>query len=100
MRPVSWVVVQKDFHDLVVSTYGRGFYILDDITPLEQQAKAKSDATAVLSEPRAVYRFMRGGQALHGLFAQDRAEGASRTRDPHSRWASRYANCVSARKPA
>ena len=34
--PVTWVVVQKDSHDLVVSTYGRGLYILDDITPLEQ----------------------------------------------------------------
>ncbi|MGH9781129.1 MAG: WD40/YVTN/BNR-like repeat-containing protein, partial [Candidatus Acidiferrales bacterium] len=35
---VSWAVVQKQFHDLVVSTYGRGLYILDDITPLEQMA--------------------------------------------------------------
>ena len=31
-------MVQKRFHDLVVSTYGRGIYILDDITPLEQMA--------------------------------------------------------------
>ncbi|HEU4981147.1 MAG TPA: hypothetical protein VFT88_00580, partial [Acidobacteriaceae bacterium] len=30
--PVTWTVVQKRFHDLVVSTYGRGYYILDDIT--------------------------------------------------------------------
>ena len=37
--PVTWAVVQKNFHDLVVSTYGRGLYILDDITPLEQMAK-------------------------------------------------------------
>ena len=37
--PVSWAVVQKQFHDLVISTYGRGIYILDDITPLEQMAK-------------------------------------------------------------
>jgi len=34
--PVSWIAVQPRFHDLVVSTYGRGFYILDDIGPLEQ----------------------------------------------------------------
>jgi photosystem II stability/assembly factor-like uncharacterized protein len=34
--PVSWITVQPRFHDLVVSTYGRGFYILDDISPLEQ----------------------------------------------------------------
>src|SRR5574340_693754 len=32
---VSWIVVQKNYHDLVVSTYGRGFYILEDLTPLE-----------------------------------------------------------------
>jgi hypothetical protein len=29
--PVTWVVVQPKFHDLVVSTYGRGLFILDDI---------------------------------------------------------------------
>src|SRR5436309_13501893 len=34
--PVSWLTVQPRFHDLVVSTYGRGLYILDDISPLEQ----------------------------------------------------------------
>ncbi len=42
--PVTWAVVQKDFHDLVISTYGRGLYIFDDITPLEQMAKNHSDA--------------------------------------------------------
>ena len=62
--PVTWAVVQKEFHDLVVSTYGRGLYILDDITPLEQLAKAHSDAAAVLFEPRSAYRFTRGGQAI------------------------------------
>ena len=34
--PVYWLTVQPHFHDLVVATYGRGFYILDDLTPLEQ----------------------------------------------------------------
>ncbi|MGA8636752.1 MAG: hypothetical protein WB593_01585, partial [Candidatus Sulfotelmatobacter sp.] len=62
--PVSWAVVQKDFHDLVISTYGRGLYILDDITPLEQLAKNHSDAAVILFEPRHTYRFTRGGQAL------------------------------------
>ena len=32
--PVSGIVVQEHFNDLVISTYGRGFWILDDITPL------------------------------------------------------------------
>jgi hypothetical protein len=60
--PVSWLVVQKQFHDLVVSTYGRGFYILDDITPLEQMAKENTETSVRLFTPRASYRFMRGGR--------------------------------------
>ena len=62
--PVSWAVVQKEFHDLVISTYGRGLYILDDITPLEQMAKNHSDAAVVLFEPRPSFRFTPNGQAM------------------------------------
>ena len=62
--PVTWAVVQRSFHDLVISTYGRGLYILDDISPLEQMAKGKSEAPVVLFEPRQTYRFTRGGKAL------------------------------------
>jgi len=62
--PASWAVVQKEFHDLVVSTYGRGLYIFDDITPLEQMAKAHSDAAVIFFEPRPAYRFTRGGEAM------------------------------------
>ncbi len=54
--PVTWTVVQKRFHDLVVSTYGRGFYILDDITPLEQMAKQASTPDVRLFAPRQSYR--------------------------------------------
>jgi photosystem II stability/assembly factor-like uncharacterized protein len=61
---VSWAVVQRNFHDLVVSTYGRGLYILDDITPLEQMAQKPSDAPIRLFEPRATYRFVHNGRAF------------------------------------
>jgi photosystem II stability/assembly factor-like uncharacterized protein len=61
---VSWAVVQKRFHDLVVSTYGRGFYILDDISPLEQMAREQSQASVRLFTPRTSYRLTRGGRAL------------------------------------
>jgi len=30
--PVYWFAVQDHFHDLAIATYGRGFWILDDIT--------------------------------------------------------------------
>ncbi len=61
----TWVVVQKQFHDLVVSTYGRGFYILDDITPLEQMAgQPASQADTELFASRAAYRFIHNGRAF------------------------------------
>lgn len=62
--PVSWAVVQKQFHDLVVSTYGRGLYILDDITPLEQMAKDSSDAPVRFFAPRPAYRITKRGRAF------------------------------------
>lgn len=62
--PVTWAVVQKKFHDLVISTYGRGLYILDDITPLEQMARQRSEAPIVLFQPRETYRFVKGGAAM------------------------------------
>jgi photosystem II stability/assembly factor-like uncharacterized protein len=63
--PVSWIVVQKQAHDLVVSTYGRGLYIMEDITPLEQGAMDGAlDAPAKLIKPRPAYRLVRGGRAI------------------------------------
>ena len=63
--PVSWIVVQKQAHDVVVSTYGRGFYIMEDITPLEQGLMEPNAATetAKLVTPRPAYRIVRGGRA-------------------------------------
>ncbi len=61
--PVSWAVVQKRFHDLVVSTYGRGIYILDDITPLEQMAQGVgSDTSVSLFKPRPIIEIVGGGR--------------------------------------
>ena len=58
--PVSWLTVQDHFHDLVVATYGRGFYVVDDITPLEQLTPAIRAAPAHLFAPRPAYRFLVG----------------------------------------
>jgi photosystem II stability/assembly factor-like uncharacterized protein len=55
--PVYWLEVQPHFNDLVVATYGRGFWILDDVTPI-QQLDARSLADPVyLFQPRPAYRF-------------------------------------------
>ena len=61
--PVSWVVVQKQAHDLVLSTYGRGFFIMHDITPLEQGVMDSSETAAQLVAPRPAYRDPRAPQA-------------------------------------
>jgi photosystem II stability/assembly factor-like uncharacterized protein len=55
--PVYWLTVQEQFHDLVVATYGRGFWILDDVTPLEQLTDAVRGSAFHLFEPRPAYRF-------------------------------------------
>ena len=60
--PVHWLTVQEDFHDLVVATYGRGFYILDDLTPLEQLTREVSEAPAHLFTPRPAFRFRKVAQ--------------------------------------
>jgi len=62
--PVSWVVVQKQFHDVVVSTYGRGLYVLDDITPLEQAGPPTTEAAPHFYPPRPAYRWTQRGRAL------------------------------------
>jgi photosystem II stability/assembly factor-like uncharacterized protein len=55
--PVYWLAVQERFHDLAVATYGRGFWILDDITALEQFMAEIGAAKAHLFAPRDAYRF-------------------------------------------
>ncbi len=62
--PVTWAVVQKQFRDLVISTYGRGIYILDDITPLEQMAQKTADEAVRLFAPRETFRLFPNGGAV------------------------------------
>ncbi len=54
---MSGIVVQEHFNDLVISTYGRGFWIMDDITPLQQLTPQVLAADAHLFTPRPAYRF-------------------------------------------
>ena len=59
---VSWIVVPKLWHDVVVSTYGRGIFILKDIAPLERAGEI-ADADVVLYPPHPGYRQARTGRA-------------------------------------
>ncbi len=53
--PVHWLTVQERFSDLVAATYGRGFWILDDISPLRDWSAAP--AGVHLFAPREAWRF-------------------------------------------
>ena len=55
--PVYYLAIQKNFRDLVIATYGRGFYILDDITPIRAWSKELVKNKIELLAPRNAYRF-------------------------------------------
>jgi len=59
--PVTWIAPQVQYHDVVVSTYGRGIFVLRDITTLEQPEKTA--AAEVLYAPRTGVRQARSGSA-------------------------------------
>ena len=55
--PVYWLEIQERFDDLVVGTYGRGYYIMDNISPLREYDLDAKDKEAHLFSLRQVYRF-------------------------------------------
>ena len=62
--PVHWIEVQEHFDDLVVATYGRGIWILDDVTPLRAIARGLSTDGPELLPPRVTYRFRTRGAPM------------------------------------
>lgn len=62
--PVHWIEVQEHFDDLVVATYGRGIWILDDMTPLRAIARGLSTNGPELLPPRVTYRFRTRGAPM------------------------------------
>src|SRR5208283_5336840 len=52
--PVHDLVVKDD--DLAIATHGRGFWVLDDLTPLRKLAPTDADTAVKLYPPRPAYR--------------------------------------------
>ncbi len=50
--------------DLVIATHGRGFWVLDDLTPLHQLTDEVARARRHLFRPRDVYRLRASGPAI------------------------------------
>ncbi len=62
--PVSWIVVEPRYHDVVLSTYGRGLWVMRDITRLEQADQAPPVGSATyLYRPHDGFRMPRSGTA-------------------------------------
>ena len=57
--PIYGITVQRNFRDLVLATYGRGVYILDDITPIREFSEAVQASDAHLFSLRPAYRFQK-----------------------------------------
>ncbi|HSM03120.1 MAG TPA: hypothetical protein VK858_00785 [Longimicrobiales bacterium] len=55
--PVYWLTVQPHFHDLVVGTYGRGYWILDNITGLRALDADLMAREAAVVRPLPAWRF-------------------------------------------
>ena len=74
--------MQKRENDLVLGTFGRGFYVLDDYSPLREVTPEALAREAELFPLRRVYRFdeLTYPQAAWGNY--DDAESAVR-RDVH-----------------
>jgi photosystem II stability/assembly factor-like uncharacterized protein len=65
--PVYGIAVQERFGDLVLATYGRGFWILDDLTALRNFGGGAAPAEAQLLPPRPTYR-LRPVEAPYAAF--------------------------------
>lgn len=63
VTPVHDLVVKED--DLVIATHGRGFWVLDDISPIQQAAKVRAGAVTLFT-PRDAYRVQWGGGGGRG----------------------------------
>ncbi len=61
VTPVHDMQIKKDVKDLVIATHGRGFWVLDDLTPLYQMSDSVEKANYWLYQPNVAIR-LDGGQ--------------------------------------
>lgn len=54
--PYRWIALQERYGDLVAGTYGRGFWILDDLTPLREATVKTASSKVHLFSLRDTYR--------------------------------------------
>ena len=79
--PMYWLDIPEHYNDLVIGTYCRCIWILDDITPLQQITADLTKAKAHLFAPKPAYRFRPVTSNMQFFpepsFGKDPAYGAS-----------------------
>lgn len=64
--PVHDIVIHPRANDLIVGTHGRGIFVLDDLTPLEQLAAAATGQLALFQPGTATIQNTHAGMRLPG----------------------------------
>ena len=65
--PMYWIDIQEHFNDLVIGTYGRGIWILDDLSPLQQLNENIEKKESHLFDIKPSYRFQNVTSSLQVL---------------------------------
>ena len=81
--PVTDLVIQERWGDLVVATQGRSFWVLDDLSMLRGLAPETTSRSVHLYDPRPAFRST--WQAGDGHYARDHVYGAMIARDMKAR---------------
>jgi photosystem II stability/assembly factor-like uncharacterized protein len=98
VTPIHDLVVKDD--DLVVATHGRSFWILDDVTPLQQLTDAVAAADAHLYRPRPAWRGLGGASIPYFLKSDAREEVAIEILDAQGKVLRRFSSRSDAGAPA
>ena len=66
--PVRDLAIQKRENDLVLATFGRSFYVLDDYSPLREMTEENLSNEGVIFEPRKALQYNQvfGGTSSDG----------------------------------
>ncbi|MEN0048476.1 MAG: sialidase, partial [Bacteroidota bacterium] len=79
--PMYWMDIPEHFNDLVVGTYGRGIWILDDISPLQQFTDEVAASAVHLFAPKDAYMLHPVSMVMQFFpepsFGEDPPNGAS-----------------------
>lgn len=61
------IAVQKQANDLVLATFGRGFYVLDDYSPLRQTRRDTLEQNSILFPVKDAWMYIRSNTVFSGF---------------------------------